>query len=222
MAAALDAAQRQRLSNQGMNLINPRQGMIALGEALGMGEAQMVIMPIDWNKLLQAAGGHTTPFLEGIVNTLNLQPAAADGLQALREASPAERPALTLTYIQTQIARIMRLPKSVQVSGTLSLNALGIDSLMAVELRNRIKDDLGVDISLTTLLQELTVQQLARQVSDKIAEASSEQAQQPTDILDSSPEQTTSDLLQNLDQLSDSDIDALLGQMLAGQDSNHD
>jgi acyl carrier protein len=160
--------------------------------------------------------------LETIAKELQHHHASANTLQSLKEASPEERSALTLNYIQGQIARIMRLPNSVEISGTHSLNALGIDSLMAVELRNRIKDDLGVDVSLTTLLQELSVQQLASQVSSKVVVTNGEQAQPAADILDSPAPQTTSDLLHNLDQLSDSDIDALLGQMLSGQDSKNE
>ncbi len=222
MAAALDPIQRQRLAHQGLGLISPRQGMVALADALRMDVPQLLIMPIDWNKLLQAAGSHTPPLLETIAQALVRQPSSVDGLQSLREAPAEERPALTLTYIQEQIARIMRLPKSMEVSGTLSLNALGIDSLMAVELRNHIKDDLGVDISLSALLQDLSVQQLARQVSDKVAVAATEQARPDADILDEPAAPTSSDLLHNLDQLSDTDIDALLGQMLSGQDANND
>jgi len=217
MAAALDPVQRQRLAQQGLGLISPRQGTVALADALRMDVPQLVIMPIDWNKLLQAAGSHTPPFLETIAKELQLQPSAVNSLQALKQAAPEERAALTLTYIQGQIARIMRLPASMEISGTHSLNALGIDSLMAVELRNRIKDDLGGDISLTTLLQELSVQQLASQVSNKISGSSEPTQTQPTAETPAAP--TSSDLLHNLDNLSDTDIDALLGQMLSGQDN---
>ena len=217
MAAALEDGQRQRLSDQGMGFIRPEQGVKAFGDALRLNATQVAILVAEWEKLLRAAGNTIPPFLTQMQTASGPETSSSDTLQALRSAIEAEQPQLALAYIQTQIARIMRLPGTFDVDAALSLNALGIDSLMAVELRNRIKDDLDVEIAVSDLLQGISVQQLARQVLGKLAPVESEQVAAPASDIDM---ESAGAMLQNIDQLSDDDINALLGQMLSEQDEH--
>ena len=48
------------------------------------------------------------------------------------------------------------------------LNRLGIDSLMSVELKNRIGSDLNVVTPVTTFLQGITFEQLITQIMEQI------------------------------------------------------
>jgi acyl carrier protein len=48
------------------------------------------------------------------------------------------------------------------------LNWLGIDSLMAVELKNRVNADLGTSVSTVTFLQGLPFGQLIGQIEEAV------------------------------------------------------
>lgn len=218
MAAGLDSAQRQRIADNGMGFIKPRLGVQAMGEAMRRDATQLVIAPIDWGKLIRAADNNPPPLLAILAQESTTETATqpADGVLAeLRSAPEADKPDLTLAYIQGQIARIMRLGGAAQVDPALSLNQLGIDSLMAVELRNRLKTDLGVEVSVGDLLQGPSVRQLVRTVLGKMSDTGNGAAAHEASVQESSE---PASLLQSLDQMSDEDVDALLGQMLSEQD----
>ncbi|MBV9712027.1 MAG: SDR family NAD(P)-dependent oxidoreductase, partial [Ktedonobacteraceae bacterium] len=73
---------------------------------------------------------------------------------------------LTL-YLSDQIARVLG-HASLRLDAHQQLNRLGIDSLMSVELKNRIRSDLNVVTPVTTFLQGITFEQLITQIMERI------------------------------------------------------
>jgi SAM-dependent methyltransferase len=79
--------------------------------------------------------------------------AAGDGLvQRLEEAIPAEREELLVSYVRDHVARVLRLDAAGAPSRRQRLMDVGLDSLMAVELRNRLRSGLGSDVNLPATL----------------------------------------------------------------------
>jgi len=70
-------------------------------------------------------------------------------------------------YLSDQIARVLG-HTSLKLDAHQQLNRLGIDSLMAVELKNRIGSDLNVIIQVTTFLQGITFEQLITQIVEQL------------------------------------------------------
>src|SRR6266511_5151445 len=66
------------------------------------------------------------------------------------------------TYLQKQAVRILNISPS-QLSVHQALNSLGLDSLMAAELKSRIEADLGVVVPITELLRGISIKQLVSQ-----------------------------------------------------------
>ncbi|MGI2902888.1 condensation domain-containing protein [Tolypothrix sp. VBCCA 56010] len=83
-------------------------------------------------------------------------------------ATPVEkRPPLLIPYLQTQIARVLKVAPS-QVNEEVSLTTLGLDSLMVFELKNQIQVDLGVTISIEDFFKDASVVLLATQILTKL------------------------------------------------------
>ncbi|MBD2385748.1 condensation domain-containing protein [Cylindrospermum sp. FACHB-282] len=62
----------------------------------------------------------------------------------------------SMSYLQALVAQVLKIPLS-QVQPQQPLTALGIDSLMAFEIKNQIEVDFGVVISVTDLLQDASI-----------------------------------------------------------------
>ena len=66
--------------------------------------------------------------------------------QQLRQASAAEKREVLMTYLQDLIVQVLGLPSSAEVTPRQTLMRLGLDSLMANQLRNRIGTELKLDV----------------------------------------------------------------------------
>jgi acyl carrier protein len=62
------------------------------------------------------------------------------------------RPEVIPDYLQQQVARLLALDPAHPPNPTVPFIALGLDSLMTVELRNQLKADLGGEVSLSPSL----------------------------------------------------------------------
>lgn len=83
-----------------------------------------------------------------------VETAASGGLDLseLHEAPPAERVALLTEIVRRRVMEVMRLEASRVPDADRGLIDLGLDSLMAVQLRNRLSQDLGLSGRLPSTL----------------------------------------------------------------------
>ena len=100
------------------------------------------------------------------------QPAMPDRadnvLHRLREASPEEQPGLVRTYLQKQVTQVMGLDPFHPLSPRQPWLELGVDSLMSVDLMNRISRELNVTIPVKTIMQGGSTQTLTELIQDQL------------------------------------------------------
>jgi aryl carrier-like protein len=130
-------------------------------------------------------------------------------------ADPAARMALLVASLQRQVARVLGYGTPDLLGPTQPLAELGLDSLMAIQLRNRIQTDIGVSVAVGTLLKGVTTDRLARDVLARLGEASDTLPRTPA--LAASKE-TPEQLLARLDELGDTEVDALLADLLPDEE----
>ena len=119
------------------------------------------------------------------------------------------------SYLSEQVARALGLSPS-KLDLQQSLSELGLDSLMAVELKNRIAVDLKVNVPVVKFLQGFSVDQAVTQVLEQLATEAADPTMPPAPAVAPLGERQNAErLLANLDQLSDEQVSALLSDMLA-------
>ncbi len=81
----------------------------------------------------------------------------------LLAAPKSKYPALINAYVHDLICNLLQIPNH-YFDWQHSINKLGIDSLIAVELQHRIEKDLGISLPMTYFLQDTTVANLAKSI----------------------------------------------------------
>ena len=168
MAAKLGNRDRQRLIAEGIAPIPSQRGLQVLGELLGSDTAQVGVLPVNWSKFLQQFAPHTPPPLfSELSNKMRSPSKQLELLERLQTASPEARHSLLTTYLRERIARVLGL-NAARIDAAASLNNLGLDSLMAIELRNLAQTELALDIPVVKFIEDLSIVSLATQLSEQL------------------------------------------------------
>lgn len=161
MAARLDAGQQARLESRGVGSLGTRSALDALGKLLGAGAsagAQLGVLAMDWPRY---GGDRPAPFLSRVAAPDECAGAASHSLrERLQQAAPDERKRLLLGALVDLVAEVLRLPRN-EVAPRQRLFDLGVDSLIALELKNRLQNLLGLALSTTLLFDYPTIEALA-------------------------------------------------------------
>jgi hypothetical protein len=157
-------------SAKGLAAISPAAGVVAL-HLLQRGEAAYAaVLPIDWQLYpIAMAHGRKTPFFDLVAETAALATAPAKAserwLDALTGLPVQERAATLEKLLVIEIAHVLGMGVSRSPSPKSTLTEIGVDSLMAVELRNRIEAKLGVTVVVSRLLSDDPIAVLASELA---------------------------------------------------------
>ena len=162
----------EKLDQLGLKLLPADLLLDTLGKLLQRGAVQTSVVAQDWQRMskLRIVGN-----LARYDSLLSGTPGdEADGagthlLDALMAVEPGEQQAFLETHIREQLAKILGTsPAKVDIEKPLL--DLGLDSLMALEIANRIQSDVGVKIPPMKFMEGLTVSGLAALVIEQLTE----------------------------------------------------
>jgi hypothetical protein len=156
-------------------------------------------------------------------------------IAALHSVDPAARRQHIIDSVCSELARTLRLPAHA-IERDRPMVSFGLDSLLAIQLKNRVEDLAGVSVSVVKLLEGLTVAQLAALIDEAVAPADrrpeqgngvSTNGQHPTPLtsqrngavpgLDSG---RIDDTIDGIDDLSESELDSLIDELLIKTDEH--
>ncbi len=148
----------------GMGALTPARALHAFGQLLASTEAQVAVLPVRWPELLAAfpAGQAPPLFAEIAREARRAAPAPAFDLRAhLDQARPSERRALLSAHVTAEVGRALGLGPSEALAPKDGFFASGMDSLMAVTLRNRLQAQVGRALPTTLLFEQPTIEALS-------------------------------------------------------------
>ncbi|MEO6086870.1 MAG: type I polyketide synthase [Umezawaea sp.] len=153
----------ERIATSGMPPLTPAQG-VALFDAATAGDEALVV-PVHLNPAGLRGRGTTPPLFRGIVT--GRPQAAADKFAVtqrdrLRALDATEREQALLDLVLTYGAALLGHSDPAAVDPERDFLELGFDSLIAVELRNRLADVLGIPLPASVIFDNKSSAQLAR------------------------------------------------------------
>ena len=156
---------------KGAGVIETSRGLAALRQLLQAGDTQVAVMPIDWLEFARAYPAFASdPFLQDMVDDVGRDRGSEPpglSVQALIDGSPEQRAVIVGGYLREQAARVLGMGLA-RFDDQLALSSYGFDSLMAVQLKNRIEADLGIVVPLIQFLQGLSVGELVPSICEEL------------------------------------------------------
>ena len=207
MAANLASRDRNRIEARGMKSIPSELGMKALGSLLGQDVAQAGVLPIEWSKFLQQfPKDNIPPFLSSFADSEQQSSKEKESfLQQLSTTALSDRQNLLVARIRSQIARIMGLDAT-DIGTKVGFADLGMDSLMAVELRNYLQNILERSIPASLVFDYPNVEALAEYFIQDFEKPIDE-----SDILpEEQPQAIAKSNLENIDDISEEEAEEML------------
>ena len=178
------AEQRERIERRraalGGRWFTPQQGIRALERLVRQDTTTAVVMSMDWS-VFQEAVADPPPLVEDLLSAVSAgteadQAAPEDVLTRLRNAAGTERERALVSFLQEEVQAVLRLPTA--PAATIGFFDLGMDSLMAVELRNRLNRALAGEytVSNTAVFDYPNVAALAGHLAAEMSEVLSADA----------------------------------------------
>ncbi len=173
MAARLGAAQQARLARQGFGALSPAQGMALFGQGTTRPEAVLGLVSLDLRAVSRAFGAVVPSVWRSLVRGSSPRPhaaAEAQGVWARRLSTlpPAGRADEVRDAVLTDVASVLSLGDADAVPVDQPLSDLGLDSLMAVELRTALSLRVGLTLPATLAFDHPTVDALSHWLLDGV------------------------------------------------------
>nr|APD71869.1 type I polyketide synthase 4 [Streptomyces sp.] len=173
MAGDRDGEELKAALRTGIAGLDTEEGLALFDLALRSGRDHLVPMRLDF-AALRAGLDEVPPLLRGLIRVPPRRSGSADGAgrefrDRLARASAAERPAVVLEFLRTQVASVLALPDTALVDPERPFLEMGFDSLTAVELRNRLARAVGVPLPPTVVFENPTPAALAAYIAESSA-----------------------------------------------------
>ena len=228
VGAAAERNVGERITLQGVGTFSPQDGLRVLDRLMNGTLPQVGVLPMTWPKFMRQ---FSTPsaFLSEMMTEAQatVEPSAAQGtasagepeiLRRLAEAVPGKQRGLLLAYVQERAGRVLGLSAS-QVGDRVPLNEMGLDSLMAVELRNLLGSGLGLKRSLpaTLVFDYPTIEAITGYLAKEVLSLAPAEAAEPESAATLGVDgKKMEQVLESIEELSDEEVERLFAEKMKG------
>ncbi|MCX5399886.1 SDR family NAD(P)-dependent oxidoreductase [Streptomyces sp. NBC_00102] len=170
MTTHLADTDRGRLSRRGAVPLGSDEGLALFDAALRSSEALLMPARLDFASLgAQAADGNLSPLLRRMVRQPRRAagqggPAGTSLSDRLTALTESDRLALLVQLVSEQVSDVLGLPPEEAVDPDQAFKEIGFDSMLAVELRNRLARGTGVRLPVTLVFDYPTPAVLAAEL----------------------------------------------------------
>ncbi|WP_035845805.1 type I polyketide synthase [Kitasatospora azatica] len=190
---ASDGAATEQLRRRGVLAMAPTLALAALQQALDHEETCLVVADVDWDRFVPGfTAARPRPLLDGLPEVRRILAAAESGAgaeasdaaatlaQQLAGQSTQAQNRVLLNLVRGTVAAVLGHASQDTVSATTAFKDLGLDSLTAVELRNRLNKATGLRLPAALAFDYPTPTALADLLRDRLAPAGAPAAEKPS------------------------------------------
>ncbi|MGD9621705.1 MAG: type I polyketide synthase [Mycolicibacterium sp.] len=190
--ASSEAAQAN-ITAQGLVPLEPSEALAALAEVVANGTSQATVIKANWKRAAKVLGSSRPPMLDLVLPRATGEATGdAELMRKLQETPVPQRAAFVTEFLQQEVQNFLRLAQP--PAATSRFLDLGTDSLMAIELRNRLHSQFGgaFTINATAVFDYPTIGGLAEYLVSQLpdAESAAESTDAQQDSPDAAPETT--------------------------------
>ena len=176
----------QALVGSVLDTITPAEGIEALDSLLAAGRSRTGVARLRADRALVAFPEiRSIGYFARVVEELDTAGDLGDwgGPDALADLDPAEAQRVVTERMCARIAAVMGYADRSTVDPTMPLTELGLDSLMAVRIRNGARADFGVEPPVALILQGASLQDLTADLVRQLGLAGHQQAHEHVDTV---------------------------------------
>jgi acyl carrier protein len=219
IGAAADRGLMQKLAAQGLDALSPEQGLLAMQRLLESGLMQAAVLPVDWKRFLSwSAQGATPPFFAEVagaaamiapgVGAMPLKSQHVDLQRQLVDAPQSRRRPLVAAFVRERALRALGVDPAKPIDPRTPLGDLGLDSLLAVELRNTLGGALSVSLPATLLFDYPSIEALTDYLLADVLHLDQEAQALTTESTAEVP--AAAALVGSIESMSDEEVDRLI------------
>ncbi|MEH1949612.1 MAG: type I polyketide synthase [Nostoc sp.] len=171
MAARLADQFQSRIRSLGMSSIPPEQGLQILDRLLGESATSVGVFPVNWSVFVaQLPAEMKMPVLSAFIGSQSVakETKTSEFLAQLKAAKASDRPQLMTNYLQGVVGKLLGFPDSQLLDPQLGFFDIGMDSLLALELRNLLQTSLSCAVSATVLFEYSNIESLAEYLTTDV------------------------------------------------------
>jgi acyl transferase domain-containing protein len=206
---ASDEGQRL-LAQMGVGALSADEGLRALERLLAVDVTQITVAKVDWAVFAPIYSAKVRRFLldelDAPAPTDDASSGPSELARRLADALPGDRRDLLFAHIQAETSRVLGLDGPLEREEGQGFRDLGMDSLMAVELRNRLQRDVGRPLPSTLAFDYPTIESLTDYLLEQVLALPAVTVAQPSSV--------EPDELASLRTLSDSEVNDLIAAEL--------
>ncbi|MEK9138931.1 MAG: acyl carrier protein, partial [Bacteroidota bacterium] len=213
----------QHLDSVGIKGFSAKLALSAMGRAMASHKAHVGIMKMDWRTQAGVASSQRSPKFSHLMSADLLRDGSGNDRGRIRDtvlaASPEQRLEIVQSFLKEQIARVLGT-SAAKLDAERPLNEMGLDSLMMVELKNRIEKEIGTSLPTVELMRGPSISKLSTVLLSQVTGTLSTHQQPSPPNIPKSPQPDSQlgrpdELLKKLDTLSEGEVDSLLTSLVS-------
>jgi len=166
-------------SNMGMRTINIDEGVLIFEKLLGTNYAHIGVMPTNWNKYPDQNN-----FFE-VLKAIKKKDKQSGVLLELRKANVANRRKILVEYVESEICQVLGYELGKQsFEEDQGFFELGMNSLTAIEFKNKLQDTLDCQLSSTLTFDYPTIAKLVNYLDSEVISSEDKQQDTPVEIIE--------------------------------------